>query len=390
MSLLWLRKWSVAVIAAMVLMPSIAAAKSSPPKGKPKLDTVLKKAVENSKDRVPVIIQVVPGGENGVRGRLAAQGRKITGEFANIGAVGAKVNRAELAALVADPAVAHVSLDVQVHGHALTAPGPDALMTLDLVRADLGSGSKGVTGNGVGIAIIDSGINGGIPDIAKQVAAFYDFTQGGKAVASYDDYGHGTHIAATIASSGQQNFYLYTGIAPKARLIGLKVLDKNGAGSTSAVIAALQFATNNKAALGIDIVNLSLGHPIYESAATDPLVLAVEAAVRRGIVVVVSAGNHGTNATTGEVGYGGITSPGNAPSAITVGAANTSATLNRSDDFVAPYSSRGPSWIDGYAKPTSLRRATESSRTSTTRRRCTSTTPLGRSRHRWSEASTSA
>src|SRR4030095_12087178 len=204
---------------------------------------------------------------------------------------------------------------------------------------------------GVGIAIIDSGITGGIPDIKNQVVAFYDFTQGGKAIQAYDDYGHGTHIAATIASSGQQNAYLYQGIAPKARLIGLKVLDKNGAGSRSAVIAARQFATTNKAALGIDIINLSLGHPIYESAKTDPLVLAVEAAVRSGIVVVVSSGNHGTNYTPGPRGYGGIMSPGNAPSAITVGATNTSATLNRSDDFVAPYSSRGPTWFDGYAKP---------------------------------------
>src|SRR4029453_17567059 len=276
-------------------------------------------------------------------------GRKVTGEYRNIGAVGAAVDAQDLAALVADPAVTAVSLDARVRAPALT--GTDSLMTLDLVGADLGSLSKGVTGNGVGVAIIDSGITGGIPDIKNKVVAFYDFTQGGKAIQAYDDYGHGTHIAATIASSGQQNAYLYQGIAPKARLIGLKVLDKNGAGSTSAVIAALQFATTNKAALGIDIINLSLGHPIYESAKTDPLVLAVEAAVRSGIVVVVSAGNHGTNASTGEVGYGGITSPGNAPSAITVGATNTSATLIRADDFVAPYSSRGPSWIDGYAKP---------------------------------------
>jgi len=268
-------------MAATVLMPSIVAAQS--PNRNSKLDGALEHAGGNAKDRLPVIIQIVPGGDSAVRGRLAALGRKISGEFRNIGAVGANVNRAELAALVADPAVAHLSLDAGVHAHALT--GADSLMTLDLVRADLGSVSKGVTGNGVGIAIIDSGINGGIPDIAKQVAAFYDFTQGGKAVQAYDDYGHGTHIAATIASSGQQNFYLYQGIAPKARLIGLKVLDKNGAGATSTVLAALQFATANKTALGIDVINLSLGHPIYESAATDPLVLAVEAAVRSGIVV---------------------------------------------------------------------------------------------------------
>ena len=85
----------------------------------------------------------------------------------------------------------------------------------------------------------------------------------------------------------------YRGIAPKARLFGLKVLDANGAGRTSDVISAIEFATANKTRLGIDVINLSLGHPIYEPAATDPLVQAVEAAVRAGIVVVVSAGNFG-------------------------------------------------------------------------------------------------
>ena len=135
------------------------------------------------------------------------------------------------------------------------------------------------------------------------------------------------------------------------RLIDLRVLDATGSGLTSMVITAVEYAITNKATLGIDIINLSLGHPIYEPAATDPLVQAVEAAVRAGIVVVVSAGNVGVNPTTGLVGYGGITSPGNAPSAITVGATRTQATNSRLDDTVAEYSSRGPSWYDGYAKP---------------------------------------
>ena len=129
------------------------------------------------------------------------------------------------------------------------------------------------------------------------------------------------------------------------------MLDGTGNGTTSDVINAVAFATANKAALGIDVINLSLGHPIYESVATDPLVQAVEEAVHAGIVVVVSAGNAGVNPDTGQSGYGGIMSPGNSPSAITVGAVNTSGTLVRGDDFVAPYSSRGPSWIDGFAKP---------------------------------------
>jgi serine protease AprX len=98
-------------------------------------------------------------------------------------------------------------------------------------------------------------------------------------------------------------------------------------------------------------VNISLGHAIYESAKTDPLVQAVEAAVRSGLVVVVAAGNRGYNPVTGKIGYAGVTSPGNAPSAITVGAAVTNNTPSRTDDRLADYSSRGPSWYDGIAKP---------------------------------------
>ena len=106
----------------------------------------------------------------------------------------------------------------------------------------------------------------------------------------------------------------YVGVAPTARLIGLKVLDGQGQGTTDNVIRAIEFAIVNKTALDIKIINLSLGHPIFESAATDPLVQAVEHASRAGIVVVVSAGNFGRNRTTGQMGYAGIASPGNAPS----------------------------------------------------------------------------
>ena len=107
----------------------------------------------------------------------------------------------------------------------------------------------------------------------------------------------------------------------------------------------------NKAALNPHILNLSLGHPIYESAATDPLVQAVETAVRHGFIVVVSAGNFGINKKTGEPGYAGIASPGNAPSALTIGATNILDTVSREDDRVSAFSSRGPSWYDGFLKP---------------------------------------
>ena len=134
------------------------------------------------------------------------------------------------------------------------------------------------------------------------------------------------------------------------KFVGLKVLDSNGGGRTSDVIRAIEFAIANKNKFGIDIINLSLGHPIFEPAATDPLVQAVEKATKAGIIVVASAGNHGVD-EDGEIGFAGITSPGNAPSAITVGAVDHKATVTRDDDRMAAYSSNGPTWYDGLVKP---------------------------------------
>jgi serine protease AprX len=219
------------------------------------------------------------------------------------------------------------------------------------IRNTLGLKTTDV-GRGVGVAIIDSGI-APTADLTGRIAAFYDFTGDGAPVATapHDGYGHGTHIAGLIAGSGQSSNGKYVGVATAARLIGLKVLNAQGGGYSSDVLEAVDFAVANKAALGIDVINMSLGHPIYEPAATDPLVQAVERAVKAGIVVVVSAGNVGMNRTTGLIGYAGITSPGNAPSALTVGSARTKATATRKDDEVSPFSSRGPTWFDGRSKP---------------------------------------
>ncbi len=146
------------------------------------------------------------------------------------------------------------------------------------LRATLGLSASSGQGLWLGVAVIDSGI-APLKDFGSRITAFYDFTAGDVATSPRDDYGHGTHIAGLIAGDGNSG-NAYVGVAPGARLIGLKVLDSQGTGSTSDVIRALDFARVNKAALGIDVINLSLGHPIYESAATDPLVQAVERARR--------------------------------------------------------------------------------------------------------------
>jgi serine protease AprX len=200
----------------------------------------------------------------------------------------------------------------------------------------------------VTVAVIDSGVKPHTDLPATRIKAFVDFVNG--KTTAYDDYGHGTHVAGIVAGSGAASNGQYAGVAPGASIVALKVLDANGAGSTSNVMAALEWVLANHAQYGIRVVNLSLGHPIFESAATDPLVQLVDRVSQRGIVVVVSAGNMGRN-TLGQTVYGSITSPANAQGAIAVGAADTKNSLLRSDDGIASFSSRGPTRYDYFVKP---------------------------------------
>src|SRR5205814_314968 len=121
----------------------------------------------------------------------------------------------------------------------------------------------------------------------------------------------------------------------------VRVLDSEGKAKASTVIAAIDWCIENRERYHIRIINLSLGAPAIESYRTDPLCLAVRRAHDAGIVVVAAAGNHGKD-KDGKKIYGLIHSPGNDPSVITVGAANTLGTDARSDDAVASFSSRGP------------------------------------------------
>jgi serine protease AprX len=212
----------------------------------------------------------------------------------------------------------------------------------------------GYDGAGIGVAVIDSGVSGFHDDLADpatgaaRVDRFVDFVNG--RAAPYDDYGHGTHVAGIIAGNGADSGGARSGIAPRARLVVLKVLDEQGRGHISDVIAALNYVVANRDALSIRIVNLSVATGVYESYNSDPLTLAAKRAVEAGIVVVAAAGNNGRS-PQGATQYGGITAPGNAPWVLTVGASSHMGTIDREDDTIAPFSSRGPAAIDNTAKP---------------------------------------
>ena len=138
--------------------------------------------------------------------------------------------------------------------------------------------------------------------------------------------------------------------APRAHLVGLKVLDENGGGYISDVIAALDWVIANKSAYNIRVANLSVGAAVTTFYNNDPLTLAAKRAVEAGVVVVTAAGNLGKN-PYGRIQYGGITAPGNAPWVLTVGASSHEGTTSRSDDEMGMHSSRGPTAVDFSAKP---------------------------------------
>lgn len=264
-----------------------------------------------------------------------------------------EANGAEIDALSQDGEVEHLSGDLPVRSLMSVTNKSTAA---DQVRAGtsglLGIGAiAGATGTGIGIALVDSGISPH-PALNSKVAFSKSFVTGDPDTT--DGFGHGTHIAGTIvgkksAASGMTTAYT-GGIAPDAHLVNVRVLNDEGVGFTSDVIDGIDWVIDHKSQYNIRIMNLSLGHFVTESASTDPLCAAVERAVNAGIVVIASAGNHGKTEDGSPI-LGGISSPGNSPHAITVGALNTRNTVSRSDDTVATYSSRGPTRFDLAVKP---------------------------------------
>src|SRR5262245_57507923 len=284
-----------------------------------KLDRALRQAVDTRTDGSHrTIVHARPGRLAALRAWLLAHGDIIDGESPSLGTIITRLSPGHLAAVAELTDSDRLSFDAPVAafgGNFCRSrsgrddrddqgdPAPTVL------RTTLGLDQNSATGNGIGVAVIDSGIEPSA-DFDHRVLTMFDFVNaGGRRVAPYDDYGHGTHVAGLIGSNGVLGPE-FTGVAPNVRLIALKVLDANGQGHTSDVITAIMFAIDNRRQLGIDIINLSLGHPILEPAESDPLVQAVEAAVQAGIVVVTAAGNFGMNPETGMTGYAGITSPG--------------------------------------------------------------------------------
>jgi serine protease AprX len=279
--------------------------------------------------------------EPGVSERLLVQllggevRRKHKSRWSTVRVPGRKVEAlADLGVVEYVAADAPISASVDVSREVTGPPAPD-------------QPESALKGAGVTVAMLDSGV-AAHPEIQTLVASVdfvgtYDETFNPEG--SIDPNGHGTHVAGIMVGTGSASSGQFTGVAPEASLVSVRVLNDQGQGQTSNMLAGLQWILDHKDEYGIRVLNLSLGHPVYEAPEVDPLVQAVDSLWDAGVVVVCAAGNAGRS------GHGTIASPCNSRKVITVGALNERRTFDGLDDAITTYSSRGPTRIDLIAKP---------------------------------------
>ena len=205
-------------------------------------------------------------------------------------------------------------------------------------RATLGLPLNGSEGHGVTVAVVDTGI-ADASDLTGRVVAHVDVTETGGG----DGFGHGTFVAGLIAASGAGSDGAYQGVAPGAQLLDVKVAAADGSTDLSTVLRGLQIVADEQGHYGVDVLNLSLSSGSPVNYQVDPLNQALRAIWRKGIMVVVPAGNDGPEPGT-------VTAPGNDPTLLTVGAVDEHGTAARGDDGMGSFSSRGPT-RQGIPKP---------------------------------------
>lgn len=308
----------------------LAPAKSAARIGAAEVSSRLAKAIDSQR-QVLEQAQAQLLGDMRREGWIKAEHWRFTGL---LDAVSITTRYEHLSAIAKDPRVAAVHMDAKVQALLDTSVGVVGAPT---VWSMLDGNGNAVTGQGITIAIIDTGIDYRHPDLGGcfgpdcKVVGGFDFVNHDDD--PMDDNGHGTYVAGIAAANGTLR-----GVAPDARLLAYKALDANGAGSSSDIIAALERAVDPDGDPltedAADVINLSLGS--FDDS-NSPMSIAANRAMDAGSVVVAGAGNNGS-------GYGTLLSPGNAESVVTVGAVDNAGEI-------ASFSSRGPVKEKDYVKP---------------------------------------
>lgn len=354
-----------ATLIALRSAPDLSSTASGGPPAAHVQPALAKIATEHPGRQVEVIVQLRPGTSPSTADSLISSANgSVIRELPIINGMGARLPAGEAAQLSGDPAVRAVSLNATIKSEGwrinrrIDGDGVDDSRLASSYDRSIRASTAwdfGATGDGVGVAVVDTGIQGNLPDFAlsrtdSSSRVIASAVVNPAASSAADRLGHGTHVAGLIAGDGtnrQTNDPLYgryIGVAPDANLISVKVADDTGDATVLDVIDGLQFVVDHESDYGIRVVNLSLKSNTPESYRTDPLDAAVEATWNSGIVVVTAAGNLGT--APDAVSY----APGNDPYVISVGASDDRGTRGVGDDLLASWSSRGTTQ-DGFAKP---------------------------------------
>ena len=275
---------------------------------------------------------------------VTSAGGQVTEPLTAANAVLAQLTPSEVTLLQAVPGVT-VTPDVTVSVQDFNGSTSDPPHTpSDAFLAQTGAPqvwSQGDNGSNVSVAVLDTGIDA-LPDFASRLVGGVDLS--GEGNAFHDSYGHGTFDAGLIAGNGASSAGAYSGEAPGANLVSVKVAGASGQTDLATVILGVGWTMANRQAFHIGVLNMSLGYQPLESTAVDPLDVAVENAWNSGLVVVVSSGNAGPF-------NGTVESPGDDPLVVTVGALDDLAQKQVFKDVMTTFSSVGPTNPDGWLKP---------------------------------------
>ncbi len=293
---------------------------------------LLAMAAEQPDTQVRVIIQK-SGSEADLAAAVTEMGGAVIKDLHIINAIVAEMEAEAAVDLSLDTGVNWVSIDGPVvsTGKPPQDPAPEEPVYQNYYLDTLGVRqvwAMGLTGNGIGVAVIDSGVSPHTDFSTQKSISFNDISTN-----VTDSYGHGTHVAGIIAGDGSASNGAYMGIAPDIKLYSLKISDETGMAYESDTVEAMQWVLDNKDAYNIRVVNLSIQSTIEQSYHTSALDAAAEILWFNGVVVVAAAGNWPPDA------FNPIhAAPANDPFIITVGASDEKGTASTRDDVIASYS----------------------------------------------------
>ena len=334
---------AIALVAALVvalLAPvrpaSVAGATTLPPA----IDSALDRA---SSEPVSVIVQAAAGRVRNATRAIAAAGGRIRTALPLIDGFEAVLPGTALDGLATNSAIRAISANTSASFVEYSYDETSTASSFARTSGATAGWARGHLGQGVGVAVIDTGVSP-MKDFDGRVVHGPDLSGEGTVI---DSYGHGTVMAGIIGGSGADSAGrtggAYTGIAPKSRIVSVKVAGRNAAVDVSTILQAMHWVAAYKDQYNIRVLNLSWGTKSTQHYTVDPLNYAVQRLWRLGIVVVVAAGNAGPQSGT-------VTKPGDDPMVITVGSFDDKQNLDPADDSMSAWSSRGPT-SQGIRKP---------------------------------------